>query len=110
MSEGIIVALITVVIGGLFTLTIRWVDGKANRAKDAVTYTTAEVQNMNTALMGMKVLLDSQQAAYDRQHRLDQEHITELQKDLIEEKSVNLALEKEIDKLRKEKNAIDPAG
>jgi hypothetical protein len=97
VSDAVIVTIISVVVGGIFTAIFKLIDVKASQAKDELNQNTSEVEALNKALEGMQVLANNLRTEYDREHeRADREHerAERLQKDLIEEKAINLALSK----------------
>lgn len=97
MSDAVVVALITVVAGGLITGLFKLVDRKAEHAKEEVSRNSAAVEAANVALEGMQVLATNLRQDYDREH----EARVKLEHDLIEEKALNVALTKEVERLRK---------
>lgn len=102
-TEGIVIALITVGVGGIFSMLLKWIDNRANRARDDVNFAT------NT-LQGMQILLNSQRTEFDRIHGLDLERVSELEKDLLEEKALNIALSRELDKWKESHGEAHTAG
>lgn len=100
MSDAVIVALITVVVGGVFTALFKVIESKANAAKNALNKNTSEVEAVNKALEGMEVLANNLRIDYDREHAkaiFEKDRADKLELDLIEEKAVNLALSKLIE-------------
>lgn len=99
MSDAVIVTIISVVVGGIFTAIFKFIDAKANQAKEELNRNTAEVEAMNKALEGMQVLANNLRIDYDREHlraNSEKDRADRLEKDLIEEKSINVALSKQL--------------
>lgn len=102
MSDAVVVTIISVVVGGIFTLVFKVIDAKANQAKEELNKNTFQVEAANKALEGMQILANNLRTEYEREHvraeRLEKEYEKEheraerLEKDLIEEKAINIAL------------------
>lgn len=110
MSDQVWVAVITVVIGGAitgaFAVLLRVIDRKAERAKSDITKSGEEVLAAKTALEGMEILLRNQRIDSDRKDKTIEDmgdKIKNLTKDLLEEKAINIALDRENAKLRRSK-------
>lgn len=100
MSDTVIVTIITVVIGGIFTVIFKFIDAKANDAKEELNKNTVEVEAVNKALEGMQVLANNLRTDYDREHERaerERDRGDDLEKDLIEEKAINIALSKQLE-------------
>lgn len=94
MSDPVVIAFITTVgvavVSGIFQI----INKKADKAKEEVNQNTIEVETVLKAMEGVKLLADQQRVELDRKEaRIDQ-----LEKDLIEEKSINVALERQLKK------------
>lgn len=103
MSDAVLVALITVVVGGFFTAVFKLIDQKANQAKDEVNKNTAEVDAVTKALSGMEILTQNLRADLDRaEHGISfwRERSEKLERDLIEEKAINIAITRENERLK----------
>lgn len=84
----------------MFTLALKYIDKKAERAKEVVAANTAQVEANNRTIEGMAAGMGQERIAYDRRIALLEVEKAELQKDLIEEKAINLTIERENARLR----------
>lgn len=89
VSDAVLVAIITVIGGGTFGVVNHWFNRKTEEAKAVVNKNTQEVEAISKALGGMEVMLENYRTEVDRLH-----------KDLIEERALNAALVKQLEKGR----------
>lgn len=97
MSDAVLVTIISVVVGGIFTIVFKIIDSKTSEAKEQLDKNTAEVEAMAKVLEGMQVLANNLRTDYDR----ERQRADRLEKDLIEEKSINVALSKQNEEWKK---------
>lgn len=96
MSDPVLIALITTVGVAIVSGVFQIINKKADKAKEEVSQNTIEVETVLKAMEGVKILAEQQRVELDRKDQ----RIEQLEKDLIEEKSVSVALERELRKAR----------
>lgn len=116
MSDGVIIAIITVVIGGMITGIWSFINSKADRAKTTVAQNKEEVVAIREALAGVRDLANELRSELKRKEidvaRLDDrvQQLTtrnaDLEDKLIEERSITLGLLRELG--RREGKPVDP--
>lgn len=100
----IVVAAITGLCGVAVAVVTKLIDRKAEAAKTAVNSTSAEVGVVKDAMGGLQILAAEQRVEIDRLHaEIDRLEARDAQRerDLIEEKSVNVALSRLLDEMGK---------
>lgn len=121
MPEPIVLALIPVVCGGVVAVVVAWINNKGERLKAEVSKSSAAVDTANTALNMSVVVAGQLRTELDRKDLLLDEkdtrigvleteltdlralnnQVSELQKDLAEERAVAAALAKQNEQLTK---------
>ena len=97
--EAVIATIVTVIGGGIFCLVNHIFTKKTEDAKNAVNANTAQVEAANSALDGMERLLNN----YRLEETKYQKRIETLEHDLVEERQLNRALLKRLERIGEER-------
>jgi hypothetical protein len=105
VSDTVLVAIIAGPVVALIGVLLKWLDTRATRAKEELGRIPQEIESMKGVVEAMQTLANNQRTDLDRERTLRreaEERAGTLEGQLDEERALNVALSKQVEKLTKE--------